>query len=433
MQKITKLIMLAISIFAVQSVMGLTYNVTVPAGTNAVYITGDAVGGWGTWVKMTKTDATHFTVELANATAAQEYKYYSGPDWVYEEAVDAQGTGRGDGNNRRWSDNSGVDIVPFWKEVFVPDVTTVTIELWTQTTVYQIYLAGNFSIPAWDGAFPETNKMTYVGEEDGGKVFSYQITTENPAGLEFKFVAGNSWDFEQLATSNWTLATAVSHSENTYSYVMQFADFKAVLNPDLMGIIIINATVPETEEVYIQGSLFGWGWSNPEAMKMTKVDATHFTYTTSAPYQAFEYRLYNPVEADITNWDDAWGYPEEEYLEDTNNPGTFIWKDKPNRSAVYVERSTYNITVCKWKNDDGGTLCEQEPMAVQVINNDYYTVVSDNGVISVTNAKSGIEIYDVMGRMLESSRLCGDFTSKTLRTGLYLVRVDGNTEKVVVK
>jgi hypothetical protein len=89
--------------------------------------------------------------------------------------------------------------------------------------------------------------------------------------------------------------------------------------------------------------------------------------------------------------------------------------------------------VCKWANDDGGTICEQEPVGVEQVSPDYLTIIANNGTITVKNSLRAVEIYDIMGRMIQTSKLSGDFTSKTLHTGLYLVRVDGFTEKVLVK
>ena len=51
---------------------GITYNVTVPAGTNACYIAGD-MNSWSQ-VEMTKVDDTHYTLTIAEATTTMKYK-----------------------------------------------------------------------------------------------------------------------------------------------------------------------------------------------------------------------------------------------------------------------------------------------------------------------------------------------------------------------
>ena len=95
--------------------LGLTYNVTVPAGTNACYIAGE-MNGWS-HMPMTKVDDTHYTITIVGATKDQEYKYCSGPGWDYEEQ-DAEGNS----NNRKYSEN---DVVVKWKKVYTPTPTAL--------------------------------------------------------------------------------------------------------------------------------------------------------------------------------------------------------------------------------------------------------------------------------------------------------------------
>ena len=51
---------------------GVTYNVTVPAGTKACYIAGE-MNNW-THQSMTKIDETHYNISFPSATTAQKYK-----------------------------------------------------------------------------------------------------------------------------------------------------------------------------------------------------------------------------------------------------------------------------------------------------------------------------------------------------------------------
>ena len=68
---------------------GVTYNVTVPAGTKACYIAGE-MNSWS-FTEMTKIDDTHYTVTLAEATDTMGYKYCSGPGWAYVELTEEGG------------------------------------------------------------------------------------------------------------------------------------------------------------------------------------------------------------------------------------------------------------------------------------------------------------------------------------------------------
>ncbi len=93
--------------------IGVTYNVTVPAGTNACYIAGE-LNGWS-HQEMTKVDDTHYTLTVADATTAMKYKYCSGPDWAY---VEMQADGVTDVQDRTYSAN---DVVEAWKAVYDPN------------------------------------------------------------------------------------------------------------------------------------------------------------------------------------------------------------------------------------------------------------------------------------------------------------------------
>jgi hypothetical protein len=116
-----KILLSLVALFATVSLVsamtgGVTYTVTVPSGTNTVYIAG-AMNGWNTTAnEMTKVNATTFTVTIDAATEADEYKYLSGPDWAYEEVA----LGGGNQPNRTWVPEG--DIVAQWKSVYDPGV-----------------------------------------------------------------------------------------------------------------------------------------------------------------------------------------------------------------------------------------------------------------------------------------------------------------------
>ena len=92
---------------------GVTYNVTVPAGTYACYIAGE-MNAW-TQQEMTKVDETHYTITIAEATTAMKYKYCSGPDWAY---VEMHADGVTDVQDRTYAEN---DVVEAWKAVYNPE------------------------------------------------------------------------------------------------------------------------------------------------------------------------------------------------------------------------------------------------------------------------------------------------------------------------
>ncbi|MBR2935805.1 MAG: starch-binding protein [Paludibacteraceae bacterium] len=155
--------------------LGLTYNVTVPAGTNACYIAGD-MNGWSQQ-EMTKVDDTHYTITIVDATTANKYKYCSGPEWAYEE-LNEDGTSVQD---RTYSEN---DVVAKWKEVYTPGTPG------TPDTPATYYVTGNEALlgaaAAWN---PDAIAMTEV---EG--VYTHTFTAV-AAGVECQLkVTEGDWD-----------------------------------------------------------------------------------------------------------------------------------------------------------------------------------------------------------------------------------------------
>jgi len=107
-----------------------TYNVTVPAGTNACYIAGNFSAPYLNWgqIEMTKSDATHYTITIDNATGAEGYKYCSGPSWAYVENI---------GGDRTYSAS---DVVSSWVAVYVPSAPKIDLVIKAKTTWANTYI-----------------------------------------------------------------------------------------------------------------------------------------------------------------------------------------------------------------------------------------------------------------------------------------------------
>ena len=173
-----KILLFFCAMFAL-SAMALTYNVTVPAGTNACYIAGD-MNGWS-HQEMTKVDDTHYTLDIAEASETDGYKYCSGPGWNYVE----KDAGGGEMSNRVYSPN---DVVARWASVYDPGVEVEKpqgdISIYLQ--VEGAYAPAN--LYAWDsatsepinGAWPGT-AMTTIESVEG---VDYYVTIVEPTIAE---------------------------------------------------------------------------------------------------------------------------------------------------------------------------------------------------------------------------------------------------------
>ena len=175
--------------------LGLTYNVTVPAGTNACYIAGD-MNGWSQQ-EMTKVDDTHYTITIVDATTANKYKYCSGPDWKYTEVT----TDGGNVEDRTYSEN---DVVAKWNEVYNPN-PTVDPE---PDPTYEYYITGTLA-GGWD---PKQQ-----GLEKDGELYKATFTDLAAGTYEFKITAGDwehQWNYSNLGAAYEEVSQGVDGEEN---------------------------------------------------------------------------------------------------------------------------------------------------------------------------------------------------------------------------
>ena len=192
--------------------LGLTYNVTVPAGTNACYIAGE-MNGWSQQ-EMTKVDDTHYTITIVGATTAMKYKYCSGPAWDYEE-LNADGSPVAD---RTHSEN---DVVAKWKKVYNPN-PTVDPE---PDPTYDYYVVGTFN--SW--ANPDPNHgMTLVGDV-------YKATVTLNVGANMLKVTNGTWDNAKGFSAMGAEYEEVSNDPNDGNILITLTEGKDV-------VVVYNAT-----------------------------------------------------------------------------------------------------------------------------------------------------------------------------------------------
>jgi hypothetical protein len=386
MKKIFTFVLALLSMFAVmQSASALTYSVTVPAGTNACFIAG-AMNGWSQ-KPMTKVDATHYTIDYPTSTVADEYKYCSGPAWKYEECDLAGVTLPA---NRKYA---VADVVAKWLVVYdTANEKDVVIEVLTPATTLECYIVGSFS--GWLSPVA-ADKMTKGATTTDGIVWSKTVHTLDVTTLEYKFTAGPAWDYEQKTP-------AANFKYATDGGTVIVTEFKAIFDATKTGDIHITATVPVgTVDCWIQGSYLGWDMA--KAVKGTKnVDGT-FSFTVPM-VMSIEYRLYNKAD---------WGYPEADAL----------GVERANRLAAFPADANISITVLKWKTTT----------AISVIKAASNLIYTNNSSIVVEGVTSRVDVIDLNGRILQSNKIAGTFISKSLNTGIYIVRVDGATKKIAVR
>ena len=191
---------------------GVTYTVTVPAGTKACYIAGE-MNSWS-FTEMTKIDATHYTVTLAEATEAMGYKYCSGPGWAYVELTEEDG----EVANRTYAAN---DVVVKWASVYDPANAPTPGEAKDITIKAKVPATWTNTITAWVWATGEPGKELIPTKEG-----DWYVYTEHCSELNIIFRNGEGWNGDVNQTVDITVSestcieiTADGATKATYTVV----------------------------------------------------------------------------------------------------------------------------------------------------------------------------------------------------------------------
>lgn len=415
-----------------------TFNVTVPNDggsdnhhqTNRVMMVGN-FNGWnaGGAVECTKVDATHYTVTLDEATfvvwenvqitlANIKYKYVCGPDWAYVMKLEIPVNNSDEVADQTYGGTSPqVDIVERWASVWkdvVPVPGTFTIDIYTPKNVTEMYCTGNFNewkTPGYVGTVDNTDtKMNLVAasSDANGNYFSIKVYTSNAYALAYQFATGKAWMYQQNqpnnsytdVTQSSILFDAVGDATKTPPVAPEIT-FKRIYNASLLKTVTLNVTPPaNTNQMYIKNEKNGGAGEFIAGVK--NVDGT-FTFTV-ADVDIMYYKYYNDqLDANV------------EYKADN----TAVTE---NRTADAQIQTTFTDTVLAWVATGINTLDANK-----------YKVYTSNKSIVVEGVTTKAELFDITGRGIESKVMSGTFRTAALNAGLYIVKIDGQTQKVSVK
>ena len=409
-----------------------TFNVTVPNDggsdghhqTNRCMIVGN-FNGWNAAgaIDCQKVDNTHYTVTLDESTftdktvtlATINYKYISGPDWAYVMKA-ADGTELG--NNTYAGTSPQTDVVVYWASVWknvAPVPGYFTISLWAPTTVKEAYCTGNFNgwaTPGFVGKQDSTStKMTLdaANSTSAGNLFNVKIYTSNAWSLAFQITTGPSWIYQQVQGND-------SYTDPTQPSILFDAVGDPTANPPIapaltfkriypgaanLKTVTLKAKVPaNTTAAYVMGSLNGG--ANSDFIAGTNNNDGTFSFSVPG-VDIFNYNYY--LKADAASI--------EVKVDNTAAAG---------RVADAQIATNFTDTIGAWTTT-----------AVQQINLDKYRIYTNHRSIIVDGVQSNVTVFSIDGQMIESKQLNGLFTSKALNNGMYIIRVDGATQKVIVQ
>ncbi len=186
-----KIFFLFAALISAMTMSAVTYNVTVPAGTNACYIAGEMTG-WS-HTEMTKVDDTHYKLELADATDAMKYKYCSGPGWAYVEKT---------ANGDEVADRTYFveDVVEAWAAVYEPSATPEEPGETKDITVKaKVPAEWTDQITAW--VWPTGGAGSEVVPTQEG---DWYVVTENCTELNVIYKNGYGWNGDAYQTVDMT-------------------------------------------------------------------------------------------------------------------------------------------------------------------------------------------------------------------------------------
>ena len=366
-----------------------TLKVTVPDTVTVCYASGD-FNGWsspGTLMNQVSSGPKVFTLDVVMTdTVGKAYKFCAGPDWKYQQNQSANymmGT----------LTAAGVTVDGFQAIYNAGMAKDITFDVLVPDSIFVVYLTGSYN--GWSGTM---DKMTRADSSVNGEEFKITVHIKDTSTLEYKFSAGPGWDYQQSA-GNYKYMTDGS--------TVVCDQFTAIFNPALVGNITVNITVPAgTPDVWLIGSFEGWTADSAHALHATKnLDGT---WTAVIPQvQNVQFKCYNSP---------GWTYEEAADAAGSNLAN--------NRSASFIADPVVNITVLFWK---------QVFVGIKQVLPTSYRIYSNNGSVVVEGVNSRVTVYDIMGRVMESRNVKGSFVSGSLKTGIYIVTVDGYNQKIFVR
>ncbi len=258
------------------------------------------------------------------------------------------------------------------------------------------YASGGFN--GW--AAPVKTPLALFSTDDvaGTKVFAVELPLTFVSSGTFKILAGTDWAFEQTDPQFTATTTAGATSQDVV-----VTKFNALPSP-----IEIIVTVPvAVNDCYIVGY---WGWTLPTAAK--KMDLV----TTDASTKTFSYVIFDKTS--------------------THTVAVKFLAGVDGTNWTYQQTATENFL---YSGTDGSVsfICNAfnayaAPAAVMTINTDSYSIKTINRKIEVDGKYSNVTLFNIQGKMIQSTSNQKTFTSADLTSGMYIIRVDNKSYKQII-
>ena len=271
-----------------------------------------------------------------------------------------------------------------------------TLTATVPSSTLQCYASGGFN--GWAALANTPMSLMSTDDVAGTKVFGVDLPLTFVSSGTFQIVAGTDWAFAQSDPQFTATTTAGATSQNVV-----VTSFKALPSP-----IEIDVTVPATvNDCYIIGY---WGWTLPTAAK--KMDLI----STDSSTKTFSYVIYDKSASHVISVKFLAG------LDGAN------WTYQQTATANFNYSGTDALVsfVCDAFN------AYAIPAAIMTINAENYSIKTIDRKIEVTGKYSNVTLFNVQGRIIQSTINMKPFTSNDLTPGMYIIRVDSKSYKQII-
>lgn len=193
------------SLSSLVTAVNVTFSVTVPAGTQQVFIIGSsaALGSWqaneGGAILMEQTGPVTWQKTLSlNANTQYSYMFLCGPGWVYEQSPNVSTT-----FTTGTSDVQRNNIVTAWNSI-PPVYSKITFNVSVPVETNNVFLIGSDELGNWDADKGYSLKMLKTEE---GK-FTLTVDLSPGKNYEYKYLSGAAMNYQQDHVAAFNLNTA---------------------------------------------------------------------------------------------------------------------------------------------------------------------------------------------------------------------------------
>lgn len=106
---------------------------------------------------------------------------------------------------------------------------------------------------------------------------------------------------------------------------------------------------------------------------------------------------------------------------------------------IYTKAGTFTVKLVASNSGSSNELISTDlitvigPDALESVDYNRYTISTSDHIIRIDGIQNDVEIYDISGRLLQAVQTTGQFRSKELNQGVYIIKVDGYVAKIAVK